>query len=70
MCRSCGASGQSPPSGGYWRDANASSDWPLDEPSVTRFAVLVDGKVRGLVQYAEEDDETGTSTLVSKPTSR
>jgi hypothetical protein len=36
--------------------ADASSDWPLDEPSVTRFAVLVDGDVRGLVQYAEEDE--------------
>lgn len=41
----------------YWRDVDASSGWPLDEPSVTRFAVLVDGEVRGLVQYAEEDDE-------------
>jgi aminoglycoside 6'-N-acetyltransferase len=40
-----------------WRDVDGSSGWPLDEPSVARFAVLVDGEVRGLVQYAEEDDE-------------
>lgn len=30
--------------------------WPFDDPSTTRFAVLLDGEVRGLVQYAEEDD--------------
>ncbi len=41
----------------YWRDVDASSGWPLDEPSVARFAVLVDGEVRGLAQYTEEDDE-------------
>lgn len=41
----------------YWRDEDASSGWPLDLPSVRRFAVLVDGEVRGLVQYVEEDDE-------------
>ena len=40
-----------------WGEVDASSGWPLDEPSVTHFAVLVDGEVRGLVQYGEEDDE-------------
>jgi aminoglycoside 6'-N-acetyltransferase len=28
--------------------------WPLDDPWATPFAILVDGTVRGLVQYAEE----------------
>jgi transposase len=36
---------------------DVASGWPLDEPSVARFAVLVDGAVRGMVQYAEEEDE-------------
>ncbi len=33
-----------------------SDQWPFDDPDVARFAVLVDGEVRGLVQYGEEDD--------------
>ncbi len=41
----------------YRRGEDASSGWPLDEPSVRRFAVLVDGEVRGPVQYVEENDE-------------
>jgi len=41
----------------YWRDVEASSGWPPDEPSVARFAVLVDVEVRGLARYIEEDDE-------------
>jgi len=40
----------------YWRDVDASSGWPLDEPSVARFAVLVEGEVRGLAQCSEEED--------------
>lgn len=39
-----------------WRDEDASPWWPFDDPSATRFAVLLDGAVRGLVQYAEEDE--------------
>ncbi|ANH38592.1 Mycothiol acetyltransferase [Nocardioides dokdonensis FR1436] len=39
-----------------WRDEDASPAWPFDDPSATRFAVLVDDTVRGLVQYAEEEE--------------
>jgi RimJ/RimL family protein N-acetyltransferase len=30
-------------------------DWPLDDPWSTPFAIVVDGQIRGLVQYGEED---------------
>lgn len=33
-----------------------SPEWPFDDPSITRFAVLVDAAVRGMVQYGEEED--------------
>lgn len=39
-----------------WGDEAASAGWPFDDPSATRFAVLLDGLVRGMVQYAEEDE--------------
>lgn len=39
-----------------WRDEDASAQWPFDDPSATRFAVLLDGAVRGMVQYGEEDE--------------
>jgi aminoglycoside 6'-N-acetyltransferase len=39
-----------------WRQEDASRGWPFDDPSATRFTVLLDGDVRGLVQYAEEDE--------------
>lgn len=39
-----------------WRDEAASPQWPFDDLSATRFAVLVDGVVRGMVQYGEEED--------------
>ncbi len=39
-----------------WRDEDASAQWPFDDPSATRFAVLLDGTVRGMVQYSEEDE--------------
>ncbi len=39
-----------------WRDEAASPQWPFDDPSATRFAVLVEGAVRGMVQYGEEDE--------------
>jgi aminoglycoside 6'-N-acetyltransferase len=37
-----------------WGDEEA--DWPLDDPLTRKFAVMVDGAVRGLVQFAEETD--------------
>ena len=39
-----------------WRVEDASPGWPFDDPSATRFAVLVEGAVRGMVQYGEEDE--------------
>ncbi len=39
-----------------WRDEDASPGWPFDDPSATRFAVLVEGRVRGMVQYGEEEE--------------
>ena len=39
-----------------WGDEAASQDWPFDDPSATRFAVLLDRAVGGLVQYGEEED--------------
>lgn len=39
-----------------WRDEAASPQWPFDNPSSTRYAVMVDGTVRGMVQYAEESE--------------
>lgn len=38
-----------------WGDEAASPSWPFDDPSVTRFAVVLDGAVIGMVQYAEEE---------------
>jgi RimJ/RimL family protein N-acetyltransferase len=37
-----------------WRDEAASPGWPFDDPSAVRFAVLVDGRLYGMVQYGEE----------------
>ncbi|MDP9073623.1 MAG: GNAT family N-acetyltransferase [Actinomycetota bacterium] len=39
-----------------WGDEAASPDWPFDDPSATRFAVMVDATVVGMVQYGEEDE--------------
>ncbi|MGH3889499.1 MAG: GNAT family N-acetyltransferase [Pseudonocardiaceae bacterium] len=39
-----------------WGDEAASSQWPFDDPSATRFTVLLDGAVSGMVQYGEEDE--------------
>jgi aminoglycoside 6'-N-acetyltransferase len=33
-----------------------SDDFPFDEPSSTRFAIWVDERVAGMVQYGEEDE--------------
>ncbi len=37
-----------------WGEVEAG--WPLDDPEVVSFAVLVDDEVRGLIQYGEEED--------------
>ncbi|HVA21132.1 MAG TPA: GNAT family protein [Candidatus Micrarchaeia archaeon] len=39
-----------------WGDEDSSPGWPFDDPSATRFAILVDGAVRGMVQYGEVDE--------------
>lgn len=39
-----------------WGEVADFPRWPFDEASVVRFAVLLDGAVRGLVQYGEEED--------------
>lgn len=39
-----------------WGDEAASPQWPFDDSSSTRFAVLLDATVIGMVQYAEEDE--------------
>jgi RimJ/RimL family protein N-acetyltransferase len=39
-----------------WRDEAASPRWPFDDPSSTRYAVMLDAAVRGMVQYAEENE--------------
>jgi RimJ/RimL family protein N-acetyltransferase len=39
-----------------WGDEAASPGWPFDDPSAVRFAVLVEGTVRGMVQYGEEEE--------------
>jgi RimJ/RimL family protein N-acetyltransferase len=40
---------------GRWGDQEVRDpDWPFDDPSATPFTILVDGAVRGLVQYGEE----------------
>jgi len=39
-----------------WRDEDASSGWPFDDSSATRFAIVFDGAVRGMVQYGEENE--------------
>jgi len=39
-----------------WGDEAASPEWPFDDPSATRFAIVVDDAVVGMVQYGEEDE--------------
>lgn len=40
-----------------WGEEDAKApEWPLDDPEAAPFAILVDGLVRGLVQYSEEND--------------
>lgn len=37
-----------------WGHAPEAPEWPFDDPATTVFTILVDGLVRGLVQYSEE----------------
>jgi RimJ/RimL family protein N-acetyltransferase len=39
-----------------WGDEAASPQWPFDDPSATRFTILLNATVIGMVQYAEEDE--------------
>jgi RimJ/RimL family protein N-acetyltransferase len=39
-----------------WWGADEADDWPFDEPDLTPFTVLLDGRVVGLAQYGEETD--------------
>jgi aminoglycoside 6'-N-acetyltransferase len=39
-----------------WRDEAASPQWPFDDPSSIRYAVMIDTVMRGMVQYAEESE--------------
>jgi hypothetical protein len=39
-----------------WGDEAASPYWPFDDPSATRFAIVLDGAVIGMVQYGEEEE--------------
>jgi len=39
-----------------WGEEASSPRWPFDDPSSVRFAVLAGGAVRGMVQYAEENE--------------
>lgn len=39
-----------------WRNEDASPGWPFDDPSTSRFTVLVVGTVRGMVQYGEQEE--------------
>ena len=39
-----------------WRDEAASPDWPFDDGSAIRFAILVQDGVVGMIQYGEETE--------------
>lgn len=39
-----------------WGDEAESTQWPFDDQSATRYAVLLEGMVRGMVQYGEEEE--------------
>lgn len=40
----------------YWGEEATRPGWPFDDPESTRFSVVVDGQVRGMAQFYEEDD--------------
>ncbi|MBC6461663.1 GNAT family N-acetyltransferase [Actinomadura sp. HBU206391] len=39
-----------------WGDVDTEPDWPFDDPDAVVYAILLDGTVRGLVQYGEEEE--------------
>jgi RimJ/RimL family protein N-acetyltransferase len=39
-----------------WGDEAASPQWPFDDPTETRFAIVLGGAVCGMVQYGEENE--------------
>jgi RimJ/RimL family protein N-acetyltransferase len=39
-----------------WRNEDASPQWPFDDASATRFSVMSEGAVCGMVQYGEEEE--------------
>jgi aminoglycoside 6'-N-acetyltransferase len=45
---------ETPEVAAWWGPQDA--DFPWDEPESTRFTILVDGEVAGLVQYGEENE--------------
>ncbi len=48
-----------------WGDEEAeSAGWPFDDPGSTPFAILIDGAVRGLIQFGEEDAENYKSASI------
>jgi RimJ/RimL family protein N-acetyltransferase len=47
-----------------WGDEAASSRWPFDDPTTVRFSVLLDHRVRGMVQYGDEDDPAYRSASI------
>jgi RimJ/RimL family protein N-acetyltransferase len=47
-----------------WGDEAETSSWPFDDSSAVRLTILLDGRVRGMVQYAEEDDPAYRSASI------
>jgi len=39
-----------------WGDESTRENWPFDEPDVSRYAIIMQGSVRGFVQYSEENE--------------
>jgi RimJ/RimL family protein N-acetyltransferase len=39
-----------------WGGEGVSPSWPFDDPSAVCYAVLVEGTIRGMVQYSEENE--------------
>jgi RimJ/RimL family protein N-acetyltransferase len=44
-----------------WGEVEAG--WPLEDPEIVPFAVLVDDEVRGMIQYGEEDPEYRNASI-------
>ena len=47
-----------------WGNEAATADWPFDDPSVTRFVIIFDDVVRGMIQFGEEDDSRYRSASI------